>query len=217
MLLGYTWAHWLTFLGAGAALELAPGPSMLYMLAQTARHGARYGLTGMLGVMLGSSIHIVLTVLGLAALISHSPILFALMKWLGAAYLIWLGLQALWRQSDNSAKTNTAADASYMTPSLKKTFYQGVLIDVVNPKVILFFVAFLPQFVVPGIGSIAGQMALHGGLLLIFTVVVNVPLILAGSHLVRWLKGRQGLARWSERGLGAIFIALGAKLVFTQQ
>lgn len=216
MILGYSWAHWLTFLGAGAALELTPGPSMLYMLAQTARHGARYGLIGMLGIMLGSTIHVILTVLGLAALISRSAVLFSFMKWLGAAYLIWLGLQALLRQS-HSADESTANEVTHLAPSLKKTFYQGILIDFINPKVILFFVAFLPQFVVPGVGSVAGQMALHGALLLVFTMVVNVPLILAGSQVVRWFKGRQDLARWSERGLGMIFIALGIKLVFSQQ
>lgn len=211
----YSLAHWLTFVGAGLALEFTPGPSMLYMLGQTARHGRSHGLVSLAGVLSGGVAHVVLAVFGLAALIAQSAWLFSVVKWIGAVYLIWLGLQSLRARPAGGESSAHAAPAA--GPSAWRAYRQGLLIDLFNPKVALFFIAFVPQFVVPGAGPIAAQLALHGLLLLVLAAACDVPLILIGARLTRWFKGRWHLALWSERGLGAIFVGLGARLALVQR
>lgn len=213
----YSLAHWLTFVGAGLALEFTPGPSMLYVLGQTARHGRRHGLVGLAGVLSGGVVHIVLTVFGLAALIARSAWLFSIIKWVGAAYLIWLGMQSLWARSRDSGAEAEATGAMRTVPSVWRAYRQGLLIDLFNPKVALFFLAFIPQFVVPGAGPVAAQLALHGVLLLALAAVCDTPLVLIGARLSRWFTGRRQLALWSERGLGALFVALGARLALAHR
>lgn len=210
----YSLAHWLTFVGAGLALEFTPGPSMLYMLGQTARHGRTHGLIGLAGVLSGGVAHIVLTVFGLAALIAQSALAFSILKWIGAAYLVWLGIQSLRAKPGDADAPAPAAPAA---PSLWRSYRQGLLIDLFNPKVALFFVAFIPQFVVPGAGPVAAQLALHGVLLLALAAICDTPLVLIGARLTRWFRGRETLARWSERGLGAVFVGLGARLALAHR
>lgn len=211
----YSLTHWLTFVGAGLALEFTPGPSMLYMLGQTARHGRGHGLVSLAGVLSGGAAHVVLTVFGLAALIAQSALAFSIVKWIGAAYLVWLGIQSLRARHGQQDSSTPAASAP--GPSAGQAFRQGLLIDLFNPKVALFFVAFVPQFVVPGAGPVAAQLALHGLLLLALAGACDVPLILIGARVTRWFQGRRRLALWSERGLGAIFVGLGARLALAQR
>lgn len=210
----YSLTHWLTFIGAGLALEFTPGPSMLYILGQTARHGRGHGLISLAGVLSGGVAHIVLTVFGLAALIARSAVAFSILKWIGAAYLIWLGIQSL--RAPPAAEAG-AAPAPAGAPNAWRAYRQGLLIDLFNPKVALFFVAFIPQFVVPGAGPVAAQLALHGVLLLALAAVCDAPLVLIGARLMRWFRGREALARWSERGLGAVFVGLGARLALVHR
>ncbi|WP_423821985.1 LysE family translocator [Salinisphaera sp. SPP-AMP-43] len=213
----YSLAHWLTFVGAGLALEFTPGPSMLYVLGQTARHGRRHGLVGLAGVLSGGVAHIVLTVFGLAALIAQSAWLFSMIKWIGAIYLVWLGVQSLCTRSSDDVAETAATDHRRAVPSAWRAYRQGLLIDLFNPKVALFFLAFIPQFVVAGAGPVAVQLGLHGVLLLALAAVCDTPLVLIGDRLSRWFKGRRRLALWSERGLGALFVALGARLALAHR
>lgn len=211
----YSLAHWLMFLGAGVALEITPGPSMLYILGQTVRHGRARGLVSLSGVLCGGLVHVMLTVVGLAALIAQSALLFSCVKWIGAAYLIWLGLQSL--RSGSAHGEAPESGGKSQTPSAGRAFRQGLLIDLLNPKVALFFLAFIPQFVVPGAGPVAAQLALHGVLLVMLATVCDSAIVMLGGQLAHWFKGRRQLAQWSERGLGALFIGIGVKLAMVHR
>ena len=157
----YSLTHWLTFFGAGLMLELVPGPDLLFIAAQTGRYGRGHGFAAMFGIWTGALVHIAATVCGLAAVLAQSAAAFSIVKWLGAGYLVWLGLQSLWQAGHNAAPDKSALRA----PSRLAAYRQGILIDLLNPKVALFFLAFIPQFVVPGAGPVAVQLALHGVLL----------------------------------------------------
>ncbi|AWN15845.1 LysE family translocator [Salinisphaera sp. LB1] len=206
----YSLAHWLTFFGAAFALEIAPGPDLLFIAAQTGRHGRGHGFAAMFGVWTGALVHVVATVLGLAAILARSAMAFSIIKYVGAAYLVWLGLQSL----VSSGRGADAADtpAALAAPSRWAAYRQGILVDLLNPKVALFFLAFIPQFVVEGAGPVTAQLALHGLLLFVVAGVIEPALIVVGDRLIRFLKGRRRLAAWAERGVGVIFIGLGARL-----
>lgn len=206
----YSWAHWLTFFGAAFALEIAPGPDLLFIAAQTGRHGRGHGFAAMFGLWTGALVHVAATVLGLAAILARSAVAFSIIKWVGAAYLVWLGCQSLLaaQRGGDDVETPAASPA----PSRWAAYRQGILVDLLNPKVALFFLAFIPQFVVDGAGPVAAQLALHGLLLFAVAAVIEPALIVLGDRLMRLLKGRRRLAAWAERGVGAIFIGLGARL-----
>ncbi|MGB7757945.1 MAG: LysE family translocator [Salinisphaera sp.] len=210
----YSLAHWLTFFGAGLMLELAPGPDLLFIAAQTGRHGRGHGFAAMFGVWTGALVHIAATVLGLAAILARSALAFSVIKWIGAAYLLWLGIQSLWSAGRAAAGERRSTAAA---PSRWAAYRQGILIDLLNPKVALFFLAFIPQFVVDGAGPPAAQLALHGLLLLAIAGLFEPALILLGDRLIGFFKGRRRLAAWTERGVGALFIGLGARLAAAHQ
>ena len=133
----------LLFLGAGLALNLTPGPDMLYVAARSTSEGRRAGVVSALGIGAGTLVHIAALALGLSALLAAVPLLYDVVRLAGAAYLVWLGLRALLRPA-------AAPDEAPPPPaSLTTIFRQGVVTNVLNPKVALFFLAFLPQFVDP--------------------------------------------------------------------
>lgn len=210
----YSLAHWLTFFGAALVLELAPGPDLLFIAAQTGHHGRGHGFAAMFGVWTGALVHITATVLGLAALLARSAAAFAAIEWIGAAYLVWLGLQSL--VSAGHAQGDGQAPAA-PAPSPWAAYRQGIFVDLLNPKVALFFLAFIPQFVVAGAGPVAAQLALHGVMLLAVAALFEPLLIVVGDRLLGMLRGRRRLAAWAERGVGAVFIALGARLAAAQR
>ncbi|RJS91616.1 LysE family translocator [Salinisphaera sp. Q1T1-3] len=210
----YSLAHWLGFFAAGIALELAPGPDYLFIATQTARHGRGHGFAAMFGIWTGALVHIAATALGLAAILARSATAFALIKWVGAAYLVWLGIQAL-RHAGHAPDQATPLAAA--APSRWMAYRQGILIDLLNPKVALFFLAFIPQFVVPGAGPVAAQLALHGVLLIGIAALFEPLLIVVGARLAGAFRRRRGLSAWAERGVGAVFIGLGAKLALAQR
>lgn len=211
----YSTAHWLTFFGAVLALELVPGPDLLFIAAQTGRYGRGHGFAAMFGLWTGALVHLAATIVGLTALLARSAWAFSLIKWVGAAYLVWLGLQSLWSTRGAASRTgtiDTGRRVARRTPSRATTYRQGIWVDLLNPKVALFFLAFFPQFVVPGQGPVAAQLALHGLLLYAVAAIAEPAVILAGDRLSRALRGRRRLAAWAERGVGAVFIGLGARL-----
>lgn len=209
-MLDYTLAHWATFLSAAVLLNLAPGPDMAFILGQTARHGRRGGMTAMFGVWSGAAGHVVMAALGLSAILATSALAFSVVKWLGAAYLVWLGLQAL---------RGAGGEASAMPANGRRSgaiYRQGVLISLLNPKVAIFFLAFLPQFVVAGAGPASLQLALHGALIIVVAALIEPPLVLLGARLVAALSDRRRLGAWLERGLGMLFIGLGVRLALSE-
>lgn len=203
----YSLAHWATFFTAAALLNLSPGPDMAFILGQTAKQGVRSGFAAMFGIWTGAFIHVIFAALGLSAILATSAVAFSTVKWIGAAYLIWLGIQAL-----RSKGANLSVNGQVSPKSLTTVFKQGVLVAVLNPKVAVFFLAFLPQFVEASAGPASAQLFLHGSLIIGVAAFVEPPLILVGGKLTSYLSNNTQLSRWMDRGLGALFVGLGIKL-----
>ena len=207
MIFDYSLLHWTTFFTAAILLNLSPGPDIAFILGQTIRGGRRAGFVAMFGVWSGAFMHVLFAALGLSAIIAASATLFGIIKWIGALYLIWLGWQAL--RSGDTLHTSTGKT---VPQNLNKIFRQGFLVATLNPKVALFFLAFLPQFVEPGAGSVAAQLFWHGILIIVVAGFVEPPLVLLGGRLTHYLRRNPHIARWIDRGLGTLFIVLGLRL-----
>ena len=206
-MLVYDFAHWAAFLSAALLLNLAPGPDIAFILGHTLKGGRRAGLTAMLGIWTGAMGHVLLAALGISAIFATSETAFSLVQWLGAAYLVWLGVKTL-----RAKGVAFVGEAQGAAQSYWPIFRQGVLVDLLNPKVAVFFLAFLPQFVEQGAGPAWAQLLLHGALIIVVAALVEPPLILLGDRLVARLRGDRRLALYLDRSLGVILVALGVRL-----
>ncbi|MBX4951530.1 LysE family translocator [Rhizobium binae] len=209
-MLDYSLGHWLAFLSAAVLLNLSPGPDIAFILGHTMRGGKRAGFAALFGVWSGACLHVLMAALGLSALLAASAVAFSAVKWVGAAYLFWLGIQAL--RAGGSGNLMKAAGEKM---PVGKIYRQGILVSLLNPKVAIFFLAFLPQFVVEGAGPVWAQLMLHGGLIIGVAAFIEPPLVLLGGRLADMLKNNQEIERWLDRGLGALFVALGVRLALT--
>lgn len=203
----YSLAHWATFFTAAILLNLSPGPDMAFILGQTAKRGVRSGFSAMFGIWTGAFVHVIFAALGLSAIVATSAIAFSIVKFVGAAYLVWLGIQAL-----RSRGEKIPLHAQTSPKGNKKIFKQGVLVAALNPKVAVFFLAFLPQFVEMGSGSVSAQLFLHGSLIIVVAGFIEPPLVLIGGKLTGYLNRNRQVSRWMDRALGALLIGLGIKL-----
>lgn len=199
-----------TYLLAATALVVAPGPGQALVLARTLQGGTRHGVLTALGLELGTLVHIFAAALGLSAILATSAAAFAVVKWLGAGYLVWLGLGAL-----RAAGKERAVEATPPAPT-HHVLLRAAITGLLNPKVALFFLAFVPQFIAPGTARTGGVFLALG---LIFTangLLVSIGWALAAA----WLAGRtQALARvtrWMDGVAGAVFIAFGIKLALSE-
>lgn len=214
MLFAYDLQHWLTFFTAAVLLNIAPGPDIAYILAHTVRGGRASGFAAMLGIWTGAMGHVVFAAVGLSALIVASAAAFSVVKYVGAAYLLWLGVQAL--RSRGGFSVDASSPGEKEPASLGRTFMQGALIDLLNPKVAVFFLAFLPQFVSPDAGPVPLQLLLHGVLIIVVAAFVEPPMILMGHALTSRIRRNQRFCRWLDRSLGAFFVFLGVRLATTE-
>lgn len=195
------------FLVAALLITVSPGPDNLMVLGIGASRGRRQGMAFGLGCALGCLSHTALAVVGVSALIAASPVAFTALKWIGGAYLVWLGIQAV-----RSAGGVQVGKASVDT-SLTRLFFKGVFANAVNPKIVLFFLSFLPQFVVPSQGHVEWQLALLG---IVFTAQGALLFGLLGyfaGSIGQWLVRTPRAAMWLDRVAGTIFIGLGIRLV----
>ncbi len=208
----YTLAHWSTFFVAAVLLNLTPGPDITYVLAHTISNGQRAGFAALFGVWSGLFLHVLFAALGLSAIIATSATAFLLVKWAGAIYLVWLGIQTF-----RSNSPSNGVEMSLTKSSGTKIYQQGVLVAILNPKVAFFFLAFLPQFVEVGAGPESVQLFLHGFLILVVGAFIEPLVIILGAKLVRHLKQNSNFLAWMERGLGAVFIGLGIRIALTEQ
>ncbi len=210
------------FLIAAVLLNVSPGPDMAYIIGQTAVHGRKIGFFSSFGVVSGAFVHVFAAALGLSAILATSALAFSIVKWVGVAYLVWLGIGALRSSFAKSAPTSDIDDiASDRVTAHNVTAFQawrqGAMIDVLNPKVAIFFMAFLPQFVHPEQGHGALQFLILGTTVnLIGLVVEGAIVLLVGAAALR-IKGNGALGAWLQRSLGAMFIALGVRLAITEQ
>ena len=209
----YSIAHWTSFLAAAVLLNLAPGPDMAFILTHTVKGGKRMGMAAMFGIWSGAMGHVLLAALGLSAIIAASATAFSVVKWIGVLYLLWLGVQALRSQGDSFLPS----DGQAIGGSGWGVFRQGVLIDLLNPKVATFFLAFLPQFVVPGAGPVWIQLLLHGTLIIVVAGFIEPPLIMLSDRLTSKLRSSRRLGLWLDRTLGAVLVGLGIRLAFMER
>lgn len=196
------------FLAVAMLVTLAPGPDNLMVLSLGMARGRRAGVAFGLGCAIGCLSHTALAALGVSALIAASAWAFTGLKIAGGLYLIWLGIQAL-----RLARPLGMAPAAPAPERAGRLFAKGLLANAVNPKVILFFLAFLPQFVEAGRGSAGWQMAQLGLLFTAQTVVIFGAIGWTAGSLGLWLARRSGLSAWLDRGAGMVFLLLGAKLI----
>jgi threonine/homoserine/homoserine lactone efflux protein len=197
----------LTFAGAVVVLVLAPGPDMAYMLTRTVAQGRKAGAVAAIGINLGAYVHVLASVLGLSAILATSAVAFTVVKWGGAAYLVWIGIQALTRSAPVDVESTSTSGLSLTT-----IFWQGFFSDVLNPKVALFFLAFLPQFVTHGHGDEWIQLLVLGVTGNVIAIGTNLLLVCFASAATASLRRSQRITQWLHRAVGAMFIALGLRL-----
>nr|WP_315245607.1 LysE family translocator [uncultured Albidiferax sp.] len=211
--------HLPLFILSGWLLNLTPGPDVFYILTHGLRGGWRAGVVAALGITAGCFVHIFAAAVGVSALITASATAFTVLKWLGAAYLVWVGIQMLRApkplDATYSIATNEDGISASGQKSLKTVFIQGFWTNALNPKVALFFLAFLPQFITPG----AAQPTLAFLLLGLLFNLNAVPINLGYALLAAWAARRMGAVRrgmhWLERCAGALFVGFGIKLALS--
>ena len=194
------------FLTATLALNLAPGPDMLYVSTRSLTQGRRAGVISALGIAAGTCVHMVAIASGLAVLLRALPLAYEIVRLAGAAYLIWLGVQAL------RGKAGPAAGKPLDRESEWAVFRQGAITNILNPKVALFFLAFLPQFVDPARGSVALQIVVLGCLFNTSGTIVNIAVAYLAASAGRWLGARGHVERIFRWLTASVFIGLGLRL-----
>jgi threonine/homoserine/homoserine lactone efflux protein len=194
------------FLAASALLTIAPGPDIIYVLARGISQGVKAGFAAALGFATGCIFHTVLAAVGIAALIRSSALAFDLVRYAGAAYLVWIGVQALRHRAAFSVEG--ARDVR----GLATIYRQSVIGNVLNPKVTLFFLAFLPQFVNTQAGGVALQMALLGLIFMVQTVVIFGAVAVFSGLIGDWIRRKPAIGQRLNVFAGFTFIALGVRV-----
>lgn len=191
------------FMGATLVFLLTPGPAVFYIVARSIDQGRTAGFVSTLGLNTGSLVHVAAAAFGVSAVLMSSVTAFNLVKYLGAGYLIYLGVRKLLvREEEQTLHTRPPQ-------KLSQIFSQGVLVSILNPKTALFFFAFLPQFVDPARGSVTAQILLLGGIFVGMAFMSDSFYAMLAGTLGQWLKGNVRYLRWQRYFTGSIYIALG--------
>lgn len=191
------------FVLASLALLATPGPAVLYIVARSIDQGRLAGVVSMLGVHLGSLVHVLAAALGLSALVLSSAIAFTAIKYLGAAYLIWLGVRKLLGR-DGARTAVPLARRGH-----RRLLVEGMIVNVLNPKTALFFLAFLPQFVDPALGGVVGQFVFFGCLFVALGVASDGLYALGAGSARQLLRGSERFRRIDRYLTGSVFVGLG--------
>ncbi len=210
------------FIAAGLLLNLTPGPDVLYIVTHALRSGARAGVVAALGITAGCFVHIFAAALGVSALLAASAAAFTVLKWLGAAYLLYVGASMLLSRRPDTPILIADSDPATMgsaQKSLKKVLLQGFWTNALNPKVALFFLAFVPQFIAPSAPDKTLAFLLLGALFNFNGLWVNIGWAMAAT----WARQRLGAVRqrlntatrWLDRVAGVMFIGFGLKLALS--
>lgn len=192
----------LLFAGASLVLVIVPGPAVVYILTRSVSQGRTAGLVSAVGVNTGSAVHVLAAVAGLSLILTQSTFAFGVVKWAGVAYLAWIGFRTL--RSPDIDFESPKAD----TDGLKRIFMQGVLVNVLNPKVAVFFLAFLPQFIDPEAANPTLQTIVLGMTLIIIGLVSDSAYALLGGKVGSVFRDRPGTARTARIASGWTYIAL---------
>ncbi|MPZ39970.1 MAG: LysE family translocator [Rhizobiales bacterium] len=197
------------FIGAALVLLLTPGPAVLYIVARSVEQGRLAGFVSDLGIHTATLVHVLAAALGLSALLASSALAFSVVKYAGAAYLVWLGLKKIFGRTE----------ASDLGAALKRTRYarlfrDGFIVNLFNPKTALFFLAFLPQFVDVNRGHVAMQIVLLGLLFTFMGFMTDGCYALAAGTAGNWLKRSRAYLRFERYASGVLFIGLGLTAAF---
>ena len=204
-------AKFVLFIGVSWALILAPGPDMLYVITRGMAHGRKAGMLSAIGVVCGILVHTTAAAFGLSLILQTSAFAFLFVKFVGAAYLMYLGIKA-WREKTTFCLQTSAAGAKSSA-----LFWQGVLSNVLNPKIAIFFLAFLPQFVDKGGDHVTLQLVILGITFACFGLGFLLAVGYSSGSIGRWLTYRPKYAQFFQRLAGGILIGLGIRLAFTEK
>jgi threonine/homoserine/homoserine lactone efflux protein len=205
----------LMFMAAGWLLNLTPGPDVLFIVTNGLRSGVRAGLVAVLGISAGCFVHIFAAALGVSALLATSAAAFNVLKWVGALYLLYVGVQLLRSQAPTVMNSIAIDPMDTRARGLKSIFFKGFWTNVLNPKVALFFLAFVPQFIAPDAPNKALAFVLLGVLFTINALPINFAYAALGGWAARRLNLVQRGMHWLERAAGVMFIGFGLKLALT--
>ena len=195
---------------AAAVLALTPGPGMAYVVARTVAGGRQEGLASCLGTGLGGMLHVLAAALGLSVLLAQSALAFSLIKYVGAAYLVYLGVRMLMQKAPEGDSTPVSAQGA------RRAFAEGILVEALNVKTALFFLAFLPQFTTPA-EPLLLQLVLLGSICVALNTLVDVMAVLGAQRLLKSGLGRTARARLMTRASGLTMIVLGAWLALSKR
>jgi threonine/homoserine/homoserine lactone efflux protein len=203
--------EFLLFAAASLMLNLTPGSDMLYVATRSTGQGIRAGILSALGVMAGCLVHVTAAVAGLSVIITSSAVAFSTIKYLGAAYLIYLGIRSFFSRTKRFAVDDKSRD------SLKKIFIQGAITNILNPKVALFFLAFLPQFVRPDSSATTAHIAMLGAWFTISGTMVNMLVVVLFGKMGNWLGSNDWFLKWQHKVTGLLLFILGLKIALTRK
>lgn len=195
---------------AAAVLALTPGPGMAYVVARTVAGGRQEGLASCLGTGLGGMLHVLAAALGLSVLLAQSALAFSLIKYVGAAYLVYLGVRMLMQKTPEGDSTPVSAQGA------RRAFAEGILVEALNVKTALFFLAFLPQFTTPA-PPLLMKLVLLGSICVALNTLVDVMAVLGAQKLLKSGFGRSARARLMTRASGVTMIVLGAWLALSKR
>jgi threonine/homoserine/homoserine lactone efflux protein len=192
-------------------LAITPGPDMTLWMSRAIRDGRAIGMMTMLGTNLGIVVHTLLVAFGVSALIVASPVAFLVLKTGGAGYLLWLAIQAVRNRSVLAVKARGKSDASYL-----KAFLNGFWVNLLNPKVIIFFMTFLPQFVRVNDPHVTGKLIFLGVLSIVIALPVAIVVVVGANGLADWLKRKPQVMRAVDYVFAAVFSVFAVKILLTQ-
>ena len=199
------------FLTASVALGLAPGPDNIFVLTQSALYGRKAGIWVTLGLCTGLLVHTAAVSLGVAAIFQTSELAFTILKIVGALYLLYLAFQAF------RASATKLNDGEAQKLALGRLYARGIIMNITNPKVAIFFLAFLPQFADPALGSITIQMLMFGALFIVATLLVFGAVAWFAGFLGEWLKGSAKAQIIMNRVAGTVFAGLALRLAVSER
>lgn len=187
---------------------------MIYIISRTIAHGRRVGLASAAGVCTGALFHVFAAAAGISAILATSPIAFNVAKYVGAAYLLFLGGQSF--RSKGMVVDEPSSSAIIQKVSPFRAYGQGVLIDALNPKVAIFFMAFLPQFVRPEFGNVTMQLVGLGMLVILVAIVVESGFVLTAAYSTTFFRRHPATSAWLDRALGGILVVLAIRLALAE-
>lgn len=193
------------FAAATMLLLVVPGPAVLYIVTRSAAQGRRAGVVSVLGIHTGTLVHVAAALVGLSAVVATSAAAFTVVKLAGAGYLLWLGVQAL-----RSGGHDDAGDVAVPARSLRRVYVDGLVLNVLNPKTAIFFLAFVPQFVDPDAGSATTQLLELGATFIVLGLLSDGAYALLGSAVGGLLRRSPRAARRVRRGSAGVYLGLGA-------